>query len=63
MPIRTVRGELQAECSGCGEILTANELDLDDPTSFVEMLNAIKGDNWRIRKEGSGWAHTCPDCQ
>jgi hypothetical protein len=54
--IRTVQGELIAECTECGATSYGGTLEWTD---FIEEL---KEDGWRIRKIDGEWFHYCEDC-
>jgi hypothetical protein len=56
--IRKVAGEYICECNDCGEEEYGGTED--DFRKFVERL---KGDGWKIRKDGETWEHICPECQ
>lgn len=55
--IRTVKGELIAECTECGEEFPGGTLE------WADFIADLKDKGWRIKKDGDEWIHTCPDCQ
>lgn len=46
-----------AECDFCSEY---HETDEDD---FIEAVNAIKDEGWKVFKENGEWKHMCPSCR
>lgn len=56
--IRTVKGELIAECDECGEEHPGGTLE------FLDFIADLKDCEWKIRKddESGEWTHTCPAC-
>lgn len=55
--IRTVDGELLAECSECGEEQPGGTLE------FREFIADLKDREWKISKdEDDQWQHLCPGC-
>lgn len=54
--IRTVKGELIAECDECSEEQPGGTLE------FREFINDLKGREWKIKKDGDNWVHLCPTC-
>ena len=49
-------GQIVFECDACGEVLETEEKE------FSEAKRRLDAADWRARKVGSDWIHTCPDC-
>lgn len=63
--IRRHRGELIAECDGCGEIFAGGCQE-----DFSDFVNELKDDGWKIVRsenddgEGNGgYEHYCESCR
>ena len=54
---RREKGELLAECDGCGEEFPGGVLEWQD------FIDDLKANGWRIHKEGEEWQHHCPECR
>lgn len=46
-----------ASCDHC-----SHDEDFYDADSFQCVVDEMKAQGWRIKKEPGGWDHTCPDC-
>lgn len=56
--LHKVKGDFVIECDDCGE--TFQDEDCRD---FGEFMYALKSHDWKIKKVGNDWIHTCPDCK
>lgn len=59
MAVHRASGEVIFECDECGEEYPGGTL------SFQEVVDELKADGWRIRKdeETGEWTHECPECK
>lgn len=57
MPIRKSKGEFVCECSHCGR-----EEYGGVEGNFLNFVEHLKDEGWKIAKDGDEWTHTCPDC-
>lgn len=55
--VHRIHGNVVFECDACGE-----ELDTETP-DFASALVMMRAEDWRARKFGQDWVHSCPDCQ
>ncbi len=58
MAIENFEGCSEMLCDYCGEPYSDPVRD----SRFHGMIQDAKEDGWRIRKNTSGWEHTCPSC-
>jgi hypothetical protein len=49
-------GDLVFECDTCGETFESETSD------FNSAWNQAKRDGWRVKKIGTQWVHSCPNC-
>lgn len=54
----TVKGKRMVECDSCN-----STIEQEDGGSFTDFIFTIKESGWKVKKLGSNWIHTCPDCQ
>ena len=57
MAIHKVKGEFKCVCEDCGDELFGGCTD-----DFIEFVEYIKEEGWRIKKDGADWIHICPTC-
>jgi hypothetical protein len=56
MTIRNHNGEHIAECDECGSEVYGGT------TEFLDFIQELKNDGWRIRKVEGEWEHYCEAC-
>jgi uncharacterized C2H2 Zn-finger protein len=49
-------GEIVVECDSCDQVLHTGTND------FAEAREAMKREDWRVRKIAGEWLHGCPSC-
>ena len=57
MSLDRQHGRLIMYCDYCGD-----DREDEDDMGFELFINGAKRDGWTIRKSGSEWLHSCPDC-
>ena len=57
--IRKQRDEFVCTCDVCEESKVYGGTE----DSFRGFVDYVKGQDWKITKDGEEWVHTCPDCR
>lgn len=50
------RGKIIFECDVCGGVFEP------DTSDFAEAIAALRNENWKTKKVGDDWCHSCPNC-